>query len=177
MRALISLVIIAGVLTSCRAADEREQPPLEVVPHVDLQRYTGLWYEIARYPNRFQKDCFGSRATYSLREDGRIGVLNECYKGSAEGKLKSARGKARVIDEKSNAKLKVSFFWPFYGDYWIIELDEDYRYAVIGHPERKYLWILSRDRTMDDALYNKIMYRLETVHKYDTSGILRTSER
>ena len=96
--------------------------PLPVVPYVDLKRYTGTWYEIARYPHRFQEGCVGSKATYTLRDDGKISVLNECYDKTFTGKIRSAKGKAWVVDKKTNAKLKVSFFWPFSGDYWIIDL-------------------------------------------------------
>jgi apolipoprotein D and lipocalin family protein len=173
-------ILIAGIpyllLAACAPMSDRQTaPPLQVVPYVDLERYTGTWYEIARYPNRFQKDCFGSRATYRLRGDGRISVLNECFEGSPKGKLKQANGTARVVDSKTNARLKVTFFWPFSGDYWIIELGEDYEYAVVGHPDRKYLWILGREQTMDDARYQDILRRLETRHHYDVSKLIRTS--
>ncbi len=128
-------------LVSASFADA--QPPLQTVPHVDLPRYVGKWYEVARYPNRFEKDCVSDvTAQYTLLPDGKIEVLNSCRK--ADGKLKSSKGKAKVVDSQTNAKLKVTFFWPFYGDYWIIALDPDYRYAVISEPKRKYLWILSR---------------------------------
>jgi len=149
-------------------------PPPETVSHVDLDRYLGTWYEIARYPNSFQEGCVGSRATYSFTGDGRISVLNECNEGSPDGRLRQALGRARVVDETTNAKLKVSFFWPFEGDYWIIELGDDYEYAVIGHPERKYLWILCREKSMDESVYNGILERLRTVHHYDTSRLIRT---
>jgi apolipoprotein D and lipocalin family protein len=176
-RYLIICLIFIGLFASCRGAVDYQMPELNVVSYVDLQRYKGIWYEIARYPNTFQKDCYKSRATYTLRDDGKITVLNECNRGSAKGKLKSAKGKAWVVDKKSNAKLKVSFFWPFSGDYWIIELDKNYQHVVIGHPKRKYLWILSREMTMEDALYDEILQRLRTEHKYDISKIMRTSEQ
>jgi apolipoprotein D and lipocalin family protein len=134
-------------ITSCIHMKDKA-PELQVVPFVDLNRYTGTWYEIARYPHKFQKGCIGSRATYALRDDGKLSVLNECYEESDRGKLRSAKGKAWVVDTNTNAKLKVSFFWPFSGDYWIIDLGSDYDYAVIGHPKRKYLWILSSSKLM-----------------------------
>jgi len=171
----LSICLLLCLVTGCYHMSSNNVPALKTVSHVDLNRYKGTWHEIARYPNRFQRDCYGSRATYSLRDDGKISVLNECYEGSAQGRLKSANGRAWVVDSETNAKLKVSFFWPFSGDYWIIELDEDYSYVVIGHPKRKYLWILSRQETMDDALYNAILNRLQTVHGYDISPILKTS--
>jgi len=86
----------------------------------------------------------GSKATYTLRDDGNISVLNECYDETFDGKIRSAKGKAWVVDKETNARLKVSFFWPFAGDYWIVDLAKNYEYAAIGHPTRKYLWILSR---------------------------------
>ena len=150
-------------------------PPLRVVPYVDLNRYTGVWYEIARYPNKFQTGCVDSRATYAIRDDGMLSVLNECYEGSDNSKLRSAKGKAWVVDTNTNAKLKVSFFWPFSGDYWIIDLGEAYEYAVIGHPERKYLWILSRTKKMDEATYKAILHLLAE-KGYDTSKLITTPQ-
>jgi len=150
-------------------------PPLRVVPYVDLNRYTGIWYEIARYPHKFQTGCVDSRATYAIRDDGKLSVLNECYEESDNSKLRSAKGKAWVVDTNTNAKLKVSFFWPFSGDYWIIDLGKVYEYAVIGHPERKYLWILSRTQVMDESVYEGILNRLKEQH-YDISKLIRTQQ-
>ncbi|MCJ7600045.1 MAG: lipocalin family protein [Desulfobulbaceae bacterium] len=150
-------------------------PPVRTVYQVDISRYIGTWFEIARYPNRFQKGCVASRATYALRADGNLSVLNECYDKSKSGKLRSARGKAWVVDPLSRAKLKVSFFWPFYGDYWIIDLGQEYEYAVIGHPQRKYLWILSREETMEEETYQAILSRLAEQH-YDTTKIIKSGQ-
>ena len=118
---------------------------------MDLARYAGKWYEIARLPNRFQRDCAANTtATYTLRPDGKITVVNECRK--ADGRTKSAKGTARVADPKGpNTKLKVTFFWPFSGNYWIIDLDPEYRWVVVGEPGRDYLWILSREPRLDEA--------------------------
>jgi apolipoprotein D and lipocalin family protein len=146
-------------------------PPLETVTDVDLQRYTGTWYEIARFPHRFQKDCYATRAVYTLREDGLIGVYNECRRGAADGPIKAVKGKARVVDKQTNAKLEVSFFWPFWGDYWIIDLDPDYQWAVVGHPSRSYLWILSRQEKMEAEVLNGIRLRLQQ-QGYDLSQLL-----
>jgi len=150
-----------------------ETKPLEVVPYVDLGRYAGTWYEIATIPQRFQKDCVAVTATYSLRDDGAIAVLNKCRKKTLDGELKEAKGKAWVVDKKTNAKLKVQFFWPFKGDYWIIELDADYQYVVVGHPGRKYLWILSRTPQMEESLYKDLLQRVAN-KGYDLSLIKRT---
>jgi apolipoprotein D and lipocalin family protein len=154
-----SLLIIAAfaMLCSCSLTRHSSMPPLEVVPRVELSRYTGTWYEIARYPNSFQKGCIHASAAYKLSLDGTISVQNSCLKNGA---LKTATGKARVADPVTNAKLKVSFFWPFSGDYWIIDLGEDYDYAVVSEPRMKYLWILARSPQMDDSLYAQILQRL-----------------
>ena len=127
---------------------------LEVVPHVELEKYLGKWYEIAHLPAKFQEGCNETTATYTLSKDGSISVLNQSIK---DGKMKQAKGKAKVVDKNSNAKLKVTFFWPFYGDYWIIKLGNNYDYSVVGTPNRKYLWILSRTPQMDDKLYSKLI--------------------
>ena len=150
-------------------------PPLRTVSKVDISRYLGIWFEIARYPNRFQKGCVASRATYTLRKDGNLSVLNECYDKAKSGKLRSAQGKAWVVDPLSNAKLKVSFFWPFSGDYWIIDLGHEYEYAVVGHPQRKYLWILSREETMEEGTYQAILARLAEQH-YDITKIIKSNQ-
>jgi apolipoprotein D and lipocalin family protein len=148
-------------------------PALETVPHVDLARYLGTWYEIASFPQSFQRGCTATTATYTLRDDGQIDVVNRCRVGSPDGKQKAARGRARVVDRLTNAKLEVSFFRPFWGPYWIIDLAPDYSYAVIGHPGRDYLWILSRTPTMDEVTYQNILARLR-VQRYETSRLVRT---
>lgn len=127
------------------AAGGSRHPPLEVVSQkVDLDRYLGKWFEIARLPFSRQEGCFGTTATYSKRPDGRIKVLNECHDKAFVGELRSAEGIAQVVDPSTNAKLEVSFFRPFWGDYWILALDENYQHVLIGQPSREYLWILSR---------------------------------
>ena len=132
---------------------------LTVVPSVDLARYAGTWHEIARLPNRFQKKCeSNTTATYTLRPDGKITVLNQCRK--ADGSMTKATGTAKLADPKGpNTKLKVTFFWPFYGDYWILAIDPDYRWELVGEPERKYLRILAREPQLDDATYKSIVAR------------------
>lgn len=170
MKNFLILSILIGIgLAQLRA----ENKPLEVVPYVDLSKYVGTWYEIATIPQRFQKDCVGVTATYTLREDGKITVVNKCRKKTLDGELKSVTGKAWVVDKKTNAKLKVQFFWPFRGDYWIIELDPDYQYAVVGHPGRNYLWILSRSPQMEESLYQNLLQRIAN-KGYDLSRIKRT---
>lgn len=166
-----ALVMAAGCATS--TTDRLRLPPLQTVPRVDLSRYLGTWYEIANFPQSFQRGCTATTATYTLRADGDIDVVNRCRKGSIDGEEKSALGRARVIDRATNAKLEVSFFRPFWGDYWIIDLSDDYSYAVVGHPGRDYLWILARNSTMAEATYQSIVRRLQA-QGYETSRLVRT---
>jgi len=163
--------IVAFALPTLSASAERL--PLQTVAAVQLDRYLGRWYEIASYPAWFQRGCVATTADYSLRPDGAIQVVNSCRKGSLDGKTKVAKGKATVADPTSNAKLKVSFFWPFSGDYWIIDLDAEYRWVVVGEPRRNYLWILSRTPTMDEATYQGIVSRLPD-KGYDPGRLHRT---
>jgi apolipoprotein D and lipocalin family protein len=145
--------------------------PLETVSHVDLNRYIGRWYEIAKYPNRFERKCERNvNATYAIRPDGKISVVNVCT--NREGKQNQSTGWAKVVDKKTGARLKVTFFWPFFGDYWIIDLGPDYEYAVVGEPSRKYLWILSRTPKMDDSIYADVLSRL-AAKGYDASKLQR----
>lgn len=165
---LLLLVLLMG---GCAPTSKEIMKPLVTVAQVDLNRYLGEWYEIARYPNRFQKECPAGKATYTMRPDGRIAVLNECWDADYQQVLRAVRGTARVVEPASNAKLKVTFFWPFSGDYWIIDLDNDYQYAVVGHPERKYLWILGRKKSMDEKLYQEILTRL-AAQDYDPTRLI-----
>jgi apolipoprotein D and lipocalin family protein len=149
--------------------------PLTVVDHVDLERYAGKWYEIARYPAPFQKGCVSTTAEYTIRSDGKIRVVNRCRQDSLHGRQRSAEGVARVVNPQTNAKLKVCFFWPFEGDYWIIDLDDDYRWAVVGEPRRRYLWILSRTPTMAQDVYEDILSSLPARH-YDANRLRMTPQ-
>ena len=132
----------------CASVPKKESPELKVVSYVDIERYMGKWYEIALYPNWFEKGCFRSTAYYEQLKDGQIKVTNQCRMNGPEGELNEAIGIATIPDRKTNAKLRVQFFWPFKGDYWIIDLDRDYQYAIVSEPNRQYLWILSRSPTM-----------------------------
>jgi len=166
-----ALAMSAGCATS--TTERLRLPPLQTVAHVDLLRYVGTWYEIANFPQSFQRGCTATTATYTLRADGDIDVLNRCHKGSLDGKEKSALGRARVVDRATNAKLEVSFFRPFWGDYFVIDLADDYSYAVVGHPGRDYLWILARTPTMAEATFQGIVARLQE-KGYETSRLVRT---
>lgn len=168
--------LLAGLLATGCATTTTERlklPPLETVPYVDLNRYLGTWYEIAAFPQSFQRGCTATTATYSLRPDGEIDVLNRCRKDSVDGPEKSAKGRARVVDTATNARLEVSFFRPFWGDYWVLDLGVDYEYSVVGHPSRDYLWILARKPTMEPELYDAIVRRL-AARGYEVERLVRT---
>ncbi len=168
--AAVSLFLAIGLAAAPeRALAQQESPPVPI-DTVDLARYAGTWYEIARIPNRFQKDCVGAAtATYELREDGRIDVINRCVK--ADGKVKEARGIARWDEDGEGARLEVSFFsilgWrPVWGAYWILDLGDEYEYSLVGEGSRKYGWILSRTPEMaEDRLAE--LYRTLEAQGYD----------
>lgn len=162
----LMLISLPFLLISCSQSSKRvSDRPLKVYPVVDLERYEGLWYEIARFPAFFQEGCVGVTAEYELRDDGKVNVLNTCRKNSLDGEIDTAEGVARVVDKETNAKLKVRFdgFFAslFEGDYWIIDLANDYSYAIVSEPKGRYLWILSRNPQMDEALYDAIVESLE----------------
>jgi apolipoprotein D and lipocalin family protein len=167
----LTLLVVFQIKQSRAAAGS---PPLQTVAHVDLTRYVGQWYEIARYPNSFQNGCVGSSAQYTLRADGEIDVVNSCRDGKT-GETRQAKGRAWIVDPASNARLKVSFFWPFRGDYWIIDLGKEYEYAVIGTPNRNYFWILARQPTMDDAVFSTLVQRAAG-QGFDPSRIRREGQ-
>ena len=167
---MVVIGMAAVMLLATGSIAAQEPSPVTPVKQVDLSRYCGIWYEIARLPNRFQRNCACSTsAEYSLLPNGTIRVVNRCRK--ADGSFMVAEGIARKDDPNgSNAKLKVRFApswiaWiPFvWGSYWIIDLAPDYSYAVVGEPSRKYLWILSRSQEMEPSVYEEILGRLETM--------------
>ena len=167
---LIPFALAVGMLVcappaAASADEDAEANPVTPVANVDLTRYAGTWYEIAKIPNRFQEQCVrGTTAEYSLREDGRITVLNSCFK--EDGGRDEAEGVAKIEDSVTNARLKVSFVsflgWrPFWGDYWVIGLDADYGWAIVGTPDRKYGWILARTPTLDVGVLETVFAILE----------------
>jgi apolipoprotein D and lipocalin family protein len=169
---VLAALAVAGFATACAT---RSSTPLRTTPFVDLKRYVGKWYEIASYPVWFQRRCAGgTTAEYSANPDGSIQVLNRCY--DKNGKPIEALGRAKVVPGSGNAKLKVSFFGPFTGDYYVIGLDENnYSWALVGHPSRKYLWILSRTPQMDAATYDKIV-ALAVAQGYDPALLKKTDQ-
>lgn len=157
-RSLLAILLLT-VLQGCGLFPAGGDP-LTTVDQVDVQRYMGIWYEIAKYPNGFQQGCSAVTAEYTLREDGTVGVLNTCRESDGVTIKDSIEGFATVADETTNAKLTVYFFYPFGAPYWIIDLDDDYQYAVVGEPTRTFLWILSRTPTLDAATYEQILRRV-----------------
>lgn len=162
MKKGIFFVAVLAILALISSIFAKQTDP-KTVSSVDLNRYTGKWFEIARYPNRFQKQCVGNvTAEYSLQSNNRITVINKCL--VKNGKIDEAEGEAKIIDTQSNSKLKVRFapkflsFLPFvWGDYWILDLGQNYDYALLGSPDRNYLWILSRTPNLDSATYEKLL--------------------
>lgn len=169
MKAIL-LVTLTFLFITCKA-----QPMPDQTIHqsfdFELEEYLGTWYEIARYDHPFERGLQGVTATYSIRKDGKIKVLNQGYKGGLNGKHKSAEGKAKLASDETPRNLKVSFFLFFYGDYNILELDEDYQYALIGTGSDDYLWILSRTPQMDKDTYNELIEIAEK-RGYDTSKLI-----
>ena len=181
MRTAVKILAAAGLaglaisLASCATVFDRHPVGNQSVPEpakaVDLERYVGRWYEIARYEQGFQKGCEGVTADYSLRSDGSIDVVNRCRK--AGGKLSIARGRAKIVDPTTNAKLKVSFFGPFYGDYWILDHADDYSWAIVGEGSGRYLWILARRPSPSETIIANLIGRTQAMG-YDTSMLRRT---
>lgn len=168
---------IALVLGSCATLFSRHPVGNDTVPEparaVELQRYLGRWYELARYEQGFQKDCDGVTADYALRSDGKISVINRCRK--PDGSLKQARGVAKLADSATNAKLKVSFFGPFYGDYWVLDHADDYSWSIVGEPSGRYLWLLSREATPGQDQLDALIARARALG-YDTSMLRITRQ-
>ena len=174
MNGLIKMISIltlwAFVSSSC--ANSQNMINNSNVKVLDLDRYMGTWYEIARYPHSFEKGLVGVTATYSIKENGMIEVINQGYKNTLDGKLSKAVGKAKIPDMTDPGRLRVSFFWIFYADYLVMELDEDYEWVVIGSRSPNYLWILSRSPKMDIELYNSILKKIES-RGYDTGKLIK----
>jgi apolipoprotein D and lipocalin family protein len=174
---LLVTLISFGIVMRFFGCGTSSNAPLDVVDHVDVQRYIGKWFEIARLPFKYQEGCNCTTAEYSIIDSETVRVINTCRKDSSKGKIDQATGKAFVVEGSNNAKLRVQFFWPFRGDYWIIDLDkENYTYAVVGTPSRKNLWILCRTPKMDELLFNALVDKCK-VKGFDISKLIRTNQQ
>jgi apolipoprotein D and lipocalin family protein len=143
---------------------------------VDLGRYAGIWHEQARYDAIFQRGCEGVTARYTKPPDGEIEVINTCRDGSVQGPERGVTGRARIVDGSGNAKLKVSFFGPFFfGDYWVLDRADDYSWAIVGEPSGRYLWLLTRAKTLPPSQYRTLVARAASLG-YDVSRLRRTQQ-
>lgn len=176
----LSLIVISFIIIGIACTGTNNQETMidkSVVKELDLEKYLGTWYELARYDHKFERGLQGVTANYSIREDGKIKVLNSGYKKSLEGKFSKATGKAFVPNpELEPSKLKVSFFWNFYGDYFVMELDDDYQWAIIGSSSDNFLWILSRTPQLDPVLYSKLIEKIKA-RGYDVSDLIKVEQK
>ncbi len=175
---LFVLLVVLGAanFTRCGSTQERDMIDTSVVEYVDLERYTGVWYEVARFPHSFEKNLVGVTATYTMRDDGKIGVLNQGYRDSFEGKLKKAKAKAKIPDPRQPARLKVYFFPLVGAEYNIMVLDDEYRYALVGSSTPNFLWILSRTPQMDESVYDMLVEEARR-RGYDVSRLEKVPQR
>ena len=172
---VITFIIIGNSFVSCKI--HKAMIENTVVKELNVQKYLGTWYEIARFDHSFERGLVGVTAKYSMRDDGKIKVLNSGYKNSLDGKFSQAVGKAKIPDPLNDpAKIKVSFFLFFYGDYYVMELDKDYQWALIGSSSDKYLWILSRKPQMGKELYNELLDKLKK-RGYDVSKLIKVEQK
>lgn len=178
-RKLIALSALAlaagGAYLYFRNKAKKRYHALPVVPDLDIEKYLGKWYDIAHLPASFQKGCFNTQAVYSLEANGSVKVVNTCNKGSVHGREDRVEGCAKV-DPSSNAKLKVTFFWPFKGDYWILDVGSNYDYALVGEPSRKYLWILSRQPFLDETIFDRLIDYANELG-YSTNRLIMTNHK
>jgi apolipoprotein D and lipocalin family protein len=163
-----SALLLALVVAGCASGPVGNHSVPEPAKAVEIDRYVGRWYELARYENRFEQDCEGVTADYTARPDGVIDVVNTCRRGAPDGEVGTAEGRAEIVPGSNGAKLEVSFFRPFYGDYWILDRGEDYDWAIVGEPSGTYLWILSRDPTPGQAVLDRHLQRAQELG-YDLS--------
>ncbi len=176
MKNYLLYAAISIALAGCSNAPVGNKNVPEPAKTVDLNRYLGLWYEIARYENNFEAGCEGVTAQYAKLPGGLISVLNTCHHGSVSGTVETADGKAKIVENSGNAKLKVSFFGPFYvGDYWVLDHAEDYSWSIVGEPSGAYLWILARDAHLSNDIKMKLIARAKALG-YDTSMLRETAQ-
>lgn len=155
------LTVVALACTSLLSACNEEYAPLATVEKVDLNRYIGKWYQVAFIPNKFQSMCVADTQAEYQRDDDQIRVINRCR--TKDGSIEEANGVAKLVEASGNAKLRVSFFRPFYGNYWVLDLDPNYQWVLVGEPSRKYGWILSRSAQLDRSIQEKVLTKAATL--------------
>lgn len=176
---ITSAFVLTFLFLSAGSGCQKEKPKnmdLSTVKQLDLERYMGTWYEIARFDHSFERGLTGVTANYELRPDGKITVVNAGYKNGFEGKYKTAKGKAKQPNPNEPGKLKVAFFLFFYADYFILELDEDYQWVLIGSSSDNYLWILSRTPQLDQETLNNILDKARE-RGYDTDKLIWVEQK
>ncbi len=163
------ILLTAGLLSACGTGPVGNRNVPEPAKAVELDRYLGKWYEMARYENRFEKGCEAITAEYARRDDGLVSILNTCRRGGAGGPVESAEGKARIVENSGGAKLEVSFFGPFYlGDYWVLDHAENYSWSIVGEPSGRYLWLLTRQPLPAQEYREMLVGKIKSLG-YDTS--------
>ncbi len=160
---IILKFLLIFVLLGCNNVARTQSQIMKTVNNVDLNRYMGTWYEIARFPHSFEKGLVGVTANYTLKKNGKVEVLNQGHKDSLNGKLKRAKGFAKVPNPDEPGRLMVYFFWPFGGEYLILDLDKNYQYVLVGSSSKKYLWILSRTPQLDEITYNELVAKAKSL--------------
>jgi lipocalin len=171
---IVFLIALIFIINACKG--QNKMIDKTVVKELDIESYLGKWYEISRYNHSFERGLVGVTASYSYREDGKIKVVNSGYKETLNGQKSEAIGKAKIPDSNIPSKLKVSFFWFFYGDYFVLELDKKYQWAVIGSSSDNYLWILSRTPQMEKSLYNELLNKIAK-RGYDVNKLIRVEQK
>lgn len=175
VKKVYSILIYAFLIPLSSCLHYGKAQNMKTVENVDLKRYMGVWYEIARFDHSFERGLVGVKATYSLKSNGKVTVINQGYKDSLTGKLKQAKGFATIPNPNETGRLKVYFFWPFGGEYLILDLDENYQYALIGTSSKKYLWILCRTPQIDEKVYLKLIEKANSLG-FDTTKLIKVSQ-
>lgn len=171
---LLSLALIGLCLSACAGGPVGNKNVPQPAKAVDIERYLGKWYEIARYENRFEEGCEAVTAEYTKLPDGKVGIKNSCRKKGIDGPLEVAEGKAKIVEGSNNTKFRVSFWGPFYfGNYWILDRADDYSWAIVGEPSGRYLWILSRAAPLSEKEKQNLYKRAQELN-YDLSLLKQT---
>jgi lipocalin len=171
---IIFIIALFFLINACKS--QNTMIDKTVVKELNIEKYLGKWYEISRFDHSFERGLVGVTATYSIRDDGKIKVVNSGYKNTLNGQKSEVIGKAKIPDLNVPSKLKVSFFWFFYADYFVLELDKNYQWAIIGSSSDNYLWILSRTPQMEESQYNELLNKI-TNRGYDVKKLIKVEQK